>query len=266
MTDNVVPFHKVGNIPIVSVKEAPKRLSMLIWGPAGCGKTTLAATAPGKKLLINFDPDGPSSIAHRDDVDVLDLAPHMRTIGSQLEGVLARQIKPILPNYDSIISDSLTNVQDSALTAGIGMTKGATIARPSPGAYGVRNSYTLAFMKDLLMDTGALNKHMIFTAHEASPDRNDDGVVIQITLMLGGQLPNQGPCNISEVWAMYDNGKERRIAVRPCRSRTPMKTRMFNAVDPEFVWRYDASTGKGLTLADMFEKWRANGFSKIATP
>lgn len=257
---------KIGSIPIIKVKDAPQRLSMLLWGPAGCGKTTLAATAPGKKLLINFDPDGAASIADRDDVDLLDLAPVMKTLGSQLDGMLARQIKAVIPNYDTIIVDSLTNVQQSALTSGIGMTKGATLARPSPGAYGVRNAYTLSFMSDLLMDTGALKKHIIFTAHEATPDRNDEGVVIQITLMLGGQLPNQGPCNISEVWAMYDTGKERRIAVRPCRARTPMKTRMFAAESPEFRWSYDVATGKGETLASMFEKWKANNFSKINLP
>jgi phage nucleotide-binding protein len=257
---------KIGNIPIVNVKEAPQRLSMLLWGPAGCGKTTLAATAPGKKLLINFDPDGAASITNRDDVDLLDLAPHMKTIGTQFDGVLARQIKNVLPNYDTVIVDSLTNVQQTALTTGVSSVKGATIARPSPGAYQVRNAYTLALMSDLLMDTGALNKHIIFTAHEATPDRNDEGVVIQITLMLGGQLPNQGPCNISEVWAMYDNGKDRRIAVRPCRARTPMKTRMFNATEPEFKWAYDAQTGKGLTLASLYEDWKSKGFSKINLP
>lgn len=257
---------KIAGIPIVPVKQQVQRISLLVWGPAGCGKTTLAATAPGKKLLLNFDPDGSASLTSRDDVDVLDLAPQLAYIGTQLEGGLVRSIKPHLDKYDTIIVDSLTNVSQASLNSGIGMTKGASIARPSPGAYGVRNAYTLKLMTDLLIETGAKNKHIIFTAHEATPDRNEEGVVIQVTLMLGGQLPNQGPCNISEVWAMYDNGRDRRIAVRPCRARTPMKTRMFNASEPEFVWKYDATTDKGLTLNSLYEEWKANGFSKINLP
>ena len=46
-------------------------MSLLLWGASGTGKTTLACTAPGKKLLILFDPDGDASIAERDDVDVV---------------------------------------------------------------------------------------------------------------------------------------------------------------------------------------------------
>ena len=38
------------------------RMSMILWGDAGCGKTTLAATAPGRKLFIALDPDGDMSI------------------------------------------------------------------------------------------------------------------------------------------------------------------------------------------------------------
>lgn len=39
---------ELGQFKIKQGGEAPTRLSMLLWGPAGCGKTTLAATAPGK--------------------------------------------------------------------------------------------------------------------------------------------------------------------------------------------------------------------------
>ena len=44
-----------------SSQETVRRFSAVLWGPAGMGKTTLAMTAPGRKALINFDPDGPVS-------------------------------------------------------------------------------------------------------------------------------------------------------------------------------------------------------------
>ena len=48
---------------VVVNKSSIMRVSMMLWGSAGCGKTTFANTAPGKRLYINFDPDGTSSLA-----------------------------------------------------------------------------------------------------------------------------------------------------------------------------------------------------------
>ena len=39
-----------------------KRISLMIWGQAGCGKTTLASTAPGKICWLLFDPNGSDSL------------------------------------------------------------------------------------------------------------------------------------------------------------------------------------------------------------
>ena len=49
------------------------RMSMILWGDAGCGKTTLAATAPGRKLFIALDPDGDMSIRHMPDWERVNL-------------------------------------------------------------------------------------------------------------------------------------------------------------------------------------------------
>jgi len=62
----------IRGVDIGRASNASNRFTALIWGPSGGGKTTLACTAPGRKLIVNFDPDGPASVAHRDDVDVLD--------------------------------------------------------------------------------------------------------------------------------------------------------------------------------------------------
>jgi hypothetical protein len=55
--------YKLGNFDIKQADELPTRFSALIWGMAGDGKSTLAATAPGRKLWINFDPDGVQPIS-----------------------------------------------------------------------------------------------------------------------------------------------------------------------------------------------------------
>jgi len=74
MNDEVKPEIKIAGLPIQRASAKAHRISLLLWGDAGTGKTSLACTAPGRKLLLNFDVDGDSSIAHRDDVDVIDFS------------------------------------------------------------------------------------------------------------------------------------------------------------------------------------------------
>ena len=47
----------------------------------------------------------------------------------------------------------------------------------------------------------------MFIAHEAAPHLNDQGVVMSITMSLGGQLTTNAPIDFSEVWAMEDTGR-----------------------------------------------------------
>ena len=42
------PIVKLGGIEITTPKTQTRRFTSLIWGSSGAGKTTLAATAPGK--------------------------------------------------------------------------------------------------------------------------------------------------------------------------------------------------------------------------
>jgi septin family protein len=54
-----------GGISIMPPSAENMQLSMLLWGDSGSGKTTLAATAPGTKLYLLFDPGGDLSLAGR---------------------------------------------------------------------------------------------------------------------------------------------------------------------------------------------------------
>ena len=82
-------------------------------------------------------------------------------------------------------------------------------------------------------------------------------------------MTNQIGLQLSELWWMSDTGSERRIAVRNCRQRQPMKTRMFLSdgdSQPEFVWRYDANKLEGEGINDWYNKWKEAGFVKIPLP
>src|SRR5690606_30625195 len=103
--------------------------------------------------------------------------------------------------------------------------------------------------------------------HEDAPVTNDDGQVLFITMQLGGKLPDQTSLQMSEVWFMNDTEKGRRIAVRPCRSRKPMKTRMFDTSKGyEFIWKYDINKpDPKYEIAYWYEQWRESG-KKIPIP
>ena len=146
-------------------------------------------------------------------------------------------------------------------------TKGATVERPSPGAYGVRNALTLQLVKNVLRLTGKHNKHLVMIAHEGAPVTNDDGVVLFITMMLGGQLPGSTALDFSEVWNINDSDKKRRIGIRPVRDRRPMKTRMFDTTGaPEFEWKFDSTKMTGDGIAQWYDAWIANGKKKLKLP
>ena len=103
----------LGNFKVKPVTETTQRLNMLIWGASGCGKTTLATTAPGKKLWILFDPDGQTSILevqNRDDCHVLDLSNENCNVVAQLAAENCMNLEKFIVdnNFDKIVFDSMT--------------------------------------------------------------------------------------------------------------------------------------------------------------
>lgn len=254
---------KIGGVPIKKAGTKAQRMSILLWGPSGVGKTTIACTAPGKKLLVLFDPDGDASIAERDDVDVVDMSQAKNAVVEQFKSdANPLGLAKALEHYDTIIIDSLTNAQHMAVMHAVTVVKGASIERPSLQGYGHRNALITQLVKNILRLTAKNNKHVIFIAHEAAPDRTDDGIVRQITIALGGQLTTAAPVDFSEVWAVEDTTKARRILIRPVRQKTPCKTRMFMTTGaPEFTWKHT-----GTEIADWYEAWKENGYKKLDLP
>lgn len=262
----------------VAAADTPvERLSCLIWAPAGLGKTTLACTMPGRKALINFDPDGPASVPKkliaRGEVHVFDLAGKDDAFFARLKDRDPFGIEKTLDYFDSYIFDSLTSVTERTLARGIEVTKGATIERPSPGAYMARNNLAINLIRNVLQITAKANKHVCFIAHEGPPQTNDDGALLGYTMSLGGQLPSQASLRINEVWPMFETSKNEKVIIcRKSRMRDPAKSRMFKVTDKtEFVWKFDPDNwddekNKPMRIDTWFERWRAADFNKIDMP
>jgi len=262
----------IPGVTIRSAADASQRMSMLLWGPAGVGKTVYACSAPGNKLLINFDPDGPSSLGSREDVLVMDLSGERNSVVDRFNSDDPYQISKVLgpAGITCVIVDSTTAYAQLAVEKGISITKGATLERPSPGAYGARNAITLRMMTSILRLTNKHNVHVIFTTHEDKAT-DKDGNFLNYTLMLGGKLGAQAALQISEVWHLSEANNKRRVMVRPGRNYTPMKTRMFDTTgNIEFDCAYqqfgtDAPYGKH-SLAQFIQEYETNGRNKISVP
>ena len=264
---------ELGGITAKPAGDTIQRMSVLLWGDAGCGKTVFAATAPGHKLLINFDPDGPASISIRDDVTVLDFSAQPETVVNKFANSDPIKLDKFLeehPEFDTVIFDSTTTFSELALKEAVKKYPKSDFVNPGLQGYGARNALVLETVRSLLRVTGKHNRHCVIIAHEASPSTDDNGVVLFITMNLGGQLPSNIGIKLSEIWRMSEANKVRKIAVRPCRGYKPMKSRMFRGdCEPEFVFKYDPElpdSKNSHTLAAWFEKWKQEGGKKQELP
>lgn len=246
------------------------RVSMVLWGEAGCGKTFFANTAPGKRLIVNLDPDGYQSLPKTDDTLLLDVSHEPDSyVVEQARSGDPFGIKTILKEDDAIqtvIIDSVTKFAERATIHAIGKAPGSTFENPGPSAYGYRNRYTLQLVSRLLVSTGGSTKHCIFICHEDVPKLNKEGSVESITILLGGSLPQEVPLQISEVWHMRDTGADRRITVRSAGLRKPMKTRMFSTASGiEFTSSTKADPSR-VRLDTLIEQWYANKMEQLKIP
>ena len=249
-------------------KDVPSRFSCILWGDSGSGKTTLAATAPGKKLFLMLDPDGDMSIRNMPDWHRIDL-----TKESSVD-IVKEGMKPdpytlytLCADFDTVIVDSLTKFSEHALQYAVRVAPKSSIERPGLNGYGLRNICVSGFISNVIRITGALNKHLILITHEKDADRNDDGAIVSVSMLLGGQLPNVTSKDISEVWNVRDHAGKRYIAIRPERFRAPMKSRMFDMTDKtSFEWRYNANTNVGHRIDLWWAQYTTGNFAKLPIP
>jgi hypothetical protein len=285
---------QIGNFTISKASDDKERLAAIFWGKAGDGKTTLAATARGNKLWLQFDDSGTASIkglqkqvstkpqldtALHSDIYVLDFSAIDRTNWvAKFDQADAFGITPFLtdPAYGikTVVVDSLTSLGNDVLNYSIKYLgfKNSTIHKPGLEAYGARLNYLKAFISNLLKLTKRFNLDIIFISHEGAPDKDrDSGAVVETTLALGGNLPNETALQVGEVWYIRNsqsNGRE--IFITPFQHYRPMKTRMFltgpNA-PKTFKWLYDVSNpDPKYELRTWVDQWDKSGYQKQELP
>lgn len=260
----------MSGVTITTPSAENMKLMVLVWGDSGAGKTTLAATAPGHKLFILLDPGGDLSLTDREDISIMNLSAETPTrMMAQFRAADPYGLSKILaaePRYETVVIDSMTALAYAALQNAVSANARSTIEQPGIHGYGYRNASVLAATVAIMRVCQTHNRNLILITHEDSSDRNDQGTVQSVTMSLSAGVANQVSLRFNETWWLSDTGTERRIAIRPCRLRKPMKTRMFLSDKPEFVWRYDTETGEGEGIATWFKAWQDNKGRKIPLP
>lgn len=266
----------MAEIEITSSIERKSRMSGVIWGQAKCGKTTLLTSLPGKKLFVMVDPDGDQSLPDREDI-------HIVRLYEEPDDVILRWLTDKFPtfirkneqSFDSVIVDSLstfgTAALNEAIRAKVGQSRDFTpsIEAPGLGAYGARTQYIGTMVSKVLRATSSVGIHCFFTAHEDEPDRDKNGVVLGITPTLSGKATNIVGLNVSELWFMSKADKKWRLAISPCRSRSPMGSRIFDVTgEPEFDLKFNPEKGldQPHSIATWFQQWEAGGRKKLPLP
>lgn len=262
---------KLGGVEVKNPTHTSKAMSIMLWGASGVGKTTLAMTAPGKKLLVQFDNKGDQSISHRDDYVIADLSLSKYDIIGQCKGTdnplfLDNLLKQD-PSIETIIVDSLTSFGELAMEYAVKNTSAKTpltIEAPGQLGWGIQASIVFQFMTSMIRVASRHDKHIIFIAHEKDIDKEDNP--LQSTVSVTGGLKQALPAKLSEVWYLADETKGKAIHIRGSQSRKPMKTRMFETAGlPKFMWKFDPEELKGEGIAEWHKKWSETG-KKIPLP
>jgi hypothetical protein len=245
---------------------------LLLWGDSGCGKTTLAATAPGVKAWMLFDPQGTTSIAHRNDYKLLDLtgstANSMMLEFNKADPYNIRRFLKANPEVQTVVIDSVTTLAFMALQYAVTKAGGnSTLDVPGMNGYGVRNNVMRRVVTSIMQACAECDVNLIVITHEGAPDKDKDGGTTSITMALSSNLANDVSLRFNEVWWMKDTGSSRLIHVRPWSVYRPMKTRMFTPGNASsFTWDYDADALVGEGISDWWEAWSDNGGRKIPLP
>lgn len=259
---------KIAGVEVVKPENTQKRISLLLWGQPGAGKTLLASTAPGKKLWLLFDPNGADTLANcpeKENIAVVDLSKSSFSI-TQTQGSLENPfgIEQYLKDgtFDTVVFDSATTYLDLCLKQAVSTTKNATIEVPTQAGWARRNSLMKQTLNNLIRLTNKYNKHIVIIGHEDNGQMDDLGNLVKQSVMIGGSSNTAVCITLSEIWYMSVQANKRKVHFAPFGVKSPIKTRMIDTnITRSVEWNYDLTNG-GDGINQWFDKWN-NSVGKI---
>ena len=178
-------------------------LRVILYGPAGGGKTTLAATFP-KPFLFNFDKKLKS--VYGTDVDYKDYSydsPKDAARSWKMFWKDFRELKRAENEYETYIFDSLTAMDAMVLCHCSVLAGNVADAKPDIGVYREQSD----LYRHLFMEMNSIShKNVVLIAHqEEVRDKPDDiggiGAIREITpLITGKKIRPKLPAMFEDVW------------------------------------------------------------------
>lgn len=258
------------------------RLAGIIWSSPKVGKTTYAFSSPGRKLIINLDPEGYISVLDKLEAGEGELWDYSDLSSRELVSALTsdkieKRIKESgFGEGDTLLFDSVTMMNRHGLLLAIEKDVGASrtfspsLEAPGLAAYGARTAYLGDAMFRVLRATRRLGMHIWFLAHEDTPEKNEKGEFLYQSILMSDNALNQATSSISEIWWMRDVGNNgREVYVRPALGRRPMGSRMFRMDGGTgFRLKYDpekSDIDQPLSIVSLWNKFRETN-KKLVVP
>ncbi len=196
-------------MPALTDESCSKKRSILIFGPAGCGKTTLALRFP-RPFILNIDQNlsGPIKVYKNEGTlaskqmvfENVHTDENGKTIDAKFQ--LEKRVIPLLnhaansPDIDTIIVDSTTTLNPliQAHVLRVFPTKTGNMEIPSWGAY-------LKIWQEIIFTLRMSSKTNIFLGHETFKE-NELDKSIRYALAVPGQAGDLMPALFTDAWRM----------------------------------------------------------------
>lgn len=216
------------------------QLKILLYGPAGTGKTCFAAGLPTPILYLDFDAKVDSAALffkgdkeRLEQIDVRQLAPTLtQSPMVELEKIIQTELIPQQKSgemkYKTLVLDSLTTFSAAALkyivetNPGIKRPVSKQGQQPTPSDYGILKREFAKLIPGLL----SLPMNVIMLGHISTERDDTTGEIIRGT-MLDGSFGKELPIYFKEVWVSRVDEKGQYLAQTKsdtkftCRSQIP---------------------------------------------
>lgn len=177
---------------------------VLIYGPAGSGKTTLAGTYPTPMLIFDFD-QKLKPLYGKPGIDVISYRMENPDQATALFNQFKRDLKEAKkdPKYKTLVFDSLTSFDIVNLRHFVSLAGKGNESAPTLPVYGEQSNYYSFFFTEL---KSIQDKNILVLAHECYMVDEESGLHSILPYVTGKSILAKLPAMFEEVYYLNKKG------------------------------------------------------------